>query len=292
MCGVLMKYLPDNLKKILDNDLKQFGDIPELIEPFVNVSTVLQAHYILAHYFTDESAPVEAERMLVGVRSYDLLCSALCRQTISYGGHLKYTYSFDICSTLFFGLVKNHAFHDGNKRTALLILLYQLSVYGYYPKQEMKKFEELVLSVADDSLKDKYRHIYKKYKKTEDSEIKTISHILRQLTEKKDTQYHLDLSMKEFCDALSEHGVIYNLENNKIKFLRTQEGWNNDDKYSYTINFYGWTRAVEAKMARDTLDNLGLTKEFASIKNLFDGKPSFYKLISQFEVPLRRLKDE
>lgn len=133
-----MKHLPEDLRKNLDYDLKQYKNISELTEPCINVSTVLQAHYILAHYFTDDSAAEEVEKMLVGVRSYDLLCSALCRQTVSYCGQLKYSDKMDICSTLFFGLVKNHAFHDGNKRTALLVLLYQLSLYGYYPKHDFK----------------------------------------------------------------------------------------------------------------------------------------------------------
>lgn len=290
-----VKYLPDDLMRSYKYDLTQCNDLPELAEPYINISTALQAHYILAHYFTDESADSEVEKMLVGVRSYDLLSSALCRQIVSFNGKRKYNSPLEICSTLFLGLTKNHAFHDGNKRTALLVLLYQLSLYGYYPKQELNKFERLVLSVAEDSLKIKYKYEYKKYSKLEndvDKNVKTISQILKKLTEKKTSKYHLDLSMKEFCNALSDRGVEVALDNNKIKFTRTVKSFIVPEKYTYTINFYGWTRAVEAKMARDTLSKLNLLGEYASISNLFNGKPSFYKLINQFETPLRRLKDE
>ena len=102
--------------------------------------------------------------MLVGIRSYDLLNSAICRQTVSYGGVKKYKDPIEICSTLFFGLVKDHAFNDGNKRTALLTLLNQLQLYGYFPKNKIKDFEKLVVSVAEGSLETKYSLIWKKIK--------------------------------------------------------------------------------------------------------------------------------
>ena len=88
--------------------------------------------------------------MLVGVRSFNLLTSAICRQICGYNGRRKYTDNIEICATLFFGLVKNHAFHDGNKGTALLTLLAQLQSYNYYPIAKINEFEKLVLSVADD----------------------------------------------------------------------------------------------------------------------------------------------
>lgn len=286
-----LKYLPQNLLDAYNYDLSQCEDNPELSEPLINISTVLQAHYILAHYFTDDSADSEIEKMLVGVRSFDLLSSALCRQIVSFDGRRKYSDNIDICSTLFFGLTKNHAFHDGNKRTALLILLYQLSLFGYYPKQELKQFEDLVLAVADSKLSEKYEKIYKKFKKTPDAEIYTISYILRRLTEKKDRQIHLNMTMNDFCDVLSERGVEWVLDNNKIKFSRVKLGLFRKP-LTYIVKFYGWTRAVETGMVRDTLNALELVDEYSSINNIFNGKPSFYKLINQFEIPLRRLKDE
>ena len=57
--------------------------------------------------------------MLIGVRDLNLLGSAIGRQSASFGGKTKYTNPVDICATLFYGLVKNHSFSDGNKRTAL-----------------------------------------------------------------------------------------------------------------------------------------------------------------------------
>lgn len=63
-------------------------------------------------------------------------------------------------------------------------------------------------------------------------------------------------------------------------------------KYSYTIKFYGLTRIIEAGVARDTFDKLHLFDDFPSFDSLFNYKEPMYKLIKQFEEPLRRLKDE
>lgn len=288
-----MKYLPDNLRKAYQYDFLRTPNLPEIYSPLINVEDVLQAHYILADYFTDESGGAKAEKMLAGVRSPDLLCSAISRQIVSNGGKLKYTEPIHICATLFFGLTKDHPFHDGNKRTALLILLKQLTEYGFFPIQSVERFEELVKSVARGDIPQKYAHIYKKFKKWDDPVIETIAYILRQITEKKDRSIHADLNMKEFCSLLAEmHGVSYELDNMKIKFKRKAKGILKYKEFSYIVKFYGWTRPVEAGMARDTFDKLGLTDEFSTFNRLLAGGKSYYAIINQFELPLRRLKDK
>mgnify|MGYP005754986543 CR=1 FL=1 len=288
-----MKYLPNHLKMAYEYDLKNTPDIKEISHPLINVSDILQAHYILADYFTDESSGVPAEKMLAGLRSSNLLYSAICRQTVSNGNKFKYTNPLAICATLFFGLTKDHPFHDGNKRTALLVLIKQLTEYGYYPIQSINAFESLVESVAESSLPTKYGKIYKKFKKYDDPVVETIAFELKRITEKKDRSLHLNLNMKEFCNILSENnGVIYELDNMKIKFKRKVKKFLSVKELSYTVKFYGWTRPVEAGMARDTFDKLQLTDEFSSFNRLLAGEKSFYSIINQFEMPLRRLKDK
>lgn len=290
-----MKYLPKELRQAYEFDLKKCHPIEGLVSPLIGIEDVLQAHYILADYFTDSSAPEEAEKMFVGLRSEHLLASALSRQTVSFAGRTKYTEPIDICATLFYGLVKDHAFNDGNKRTALLVLLSQLYNYGYYPKSDFKNFEKLVLVVADggtNSLLQKYPHIWKKFRKNEDCEIKTISYIIRHNCEKKDRSFHKDINMREFCGALDQlASVTYKVDNMKIKFERKKTGII-PKTYKYSINFYGWTRPLAAGAVRDVFDNLKLTDEFASYDAIFSGTKPLYKMINQFEIPFRRLKDE
>lgn len=274
---------------------EQVQDTEEYKHPLINFSDVIKAHFFLADYFSDLSANDSVEKMSIGVRSFHLLGSALSRQIVNYQGKMKYRDPIDICSTLFYGLVSDHPFVDGNKRTALLILLYQLQLYGYYPNTEINKYEKLVVSVAEGSIKNKYHKVYKKFKKVADvdAEVSTISYIIKRLTDKVDRSFHLNITTKDFCDTLKSIGVDYVLDNNKIKFTFTKKRFWNKAKHAYSIKFYGWTRPVEAGMVRDVFDALNLTEDYPSYKSLFnDNREPFYKLIKDFEGPLKRLKDK
>lgn len=293
--GVPMQYLPDELKKEYDFLVKNNPDIEGLDHPLMNLSDTFRAYFILIHYFTDSSTDEGQEKMMVGIRSIDLLASALSRQNITFCGKQKYSDPIDICSTLFFGMVKNHSFNDGNKRTALLILLYQLQLYGFYPNTKKKDFEDLVLHVADSSIETHYWRVYKKFKKSDDATIKTISYLLRRMTVKKNNTYHTAPTMKEFCTVLESRGVEYRLDNNKVKFSYQLPGrWYSitPNVKSFVIPFHGWTRTVGPKTARETLDGLGLFEQFPTYQHLFEGADSLYELVDEFKEPLRRLKDK
>ncbi len=291
-----MKYLPDGLRREYDFLIRNNPDIEELKHPLINFSDVLRAYFILIHYFTDTTSDDEAENMLVGIRSTDLLYSALTRQIVSICRIPKYTNPLDICATLFFGLVKNHSLNDGNKRTALLILLYQLYLYGYNPIAPKKEFEKLVLSVAEDSLNTVYQSYYRKFKKDNDWKIRVISFALKKkMVSKKDNSYHMAPTMKEFCAALDHYGITYTVENSKVRFSYISSGkWFvfKDNERNYSIPFNGWTRTVGAKTARDVLDNLGLYEQFPTYQDLMNGVEPLYTLVDDFKEPLRRLKDK
>lgn len=97
-----------------------------------------------------------------GVKSTHLLHSAVHRQKTGIDGFYKYNDVFLNCATLSFGIAKNHAFHNGNKRTALLALIKHLYINGYILKHGLKETElfELILSIVEDKL---HKH-YLKYK--------------------------------------------------------------------------------------------------------------------------------
>src|SRR5207249_1336251 len=88
----------------------------------------------------------------IGLKDIGLLQSAVGRQHVSFGGKAKWTNHFDICATLFFGLIKNHAFHDANKRTAFLTALFHLDTNGWCPAVSERQFEDLTVQVADNDL--------------------------------------------------------------------------------------------------------------------------------------------
>lgn len=291
---LMMKYLNDELKIHYEKTCSECEEIPELQHPLIGVGDTLRAYYILADYFTDDSGGAEVERMLVGLRSKDLLASALCRQVTSFGGRRKFTTDLEICSTLFYGMVKNHAFLDGNKRVSLLILLYQLSLYGYVPQASTKEFEKLVLAVAANELEGEYNKAWKKFKKGPDQEIKTLTYLLRRMVKKKNHSYHISPTMKEFASALKEAGITVKQENGKLHMRREiKRGWLfGVDVAQYSIPFSGWTRTVGPKTAREALQKLQLYEQYPDYRDFLEGKEPMYHLVEQFEIPLRRLKDE
>ena len=288
-----MYYKSQEIEKEYYRLTKLYPDIPEIRHPLINVSDALRAYLSLADYFTDPTSEY-TETMLVGLRSADLLYSTLTRQVVSYQGHKKYTNDIDICSALFFGMVKNHSFSDGNKRTALLTLLYQLNMYSRFPICSVYDFEKLVVAVAANELPDKYRGIWKKFEDKDDPEIKTISYLLRRMTDKKDHSFHLSITTKGMVYALQNYGVDYTLENGKIQFQRTvvSKWFKSKESLKYTMVFGGWSRQIGAQTTRDILKTLELYDQFPNYQAFIDGQEPYYSLISKFEIPLRRLKDE
>ncbi len=87
-----------------------------------------------------------------GLKSLHLLESAISRQYTSIGTLLKYNTVEKLAATILFGISRNHPFHNGNKRTALVSCLVLLERNYYLPKKERnvthKDFYDLVLAIA------------------------------------------------------------------------------------------------------------------------------------------------
>jgi death-on-curing family protein len=103
---------------------------------FLSVDEVRQIHEILVKDFEESRDPISP----AGVRSEDLLHSAVSRQEVGLGGKLKYCDPIENAATLAFGLCQDHAFFNGNKRTALVAMLVHLdrnhlSLYGVAEKE-------------------------------------------------------------------------------------------------------------------------------------------------------------
>src|SRR3546814_12154590 len=64
-------------------------------------------------------------------------------------------WSSDVCSSdlsLMYGLIKNHPFHDANKRTAFLCAILHLQKIGRTPTIDQKSFEDFTVNVAEGNL--------------------------------------------------------------------------------------------------------------------------------------------
>lgn len=74
-----------------------------------------------------------------GIKSPDLLDSAVHRPRQSAFGRDAYQTDFEKAGALFQSIAQNHAFHNDNKRTAFLSLVQFLSYNGYDFEMESQK---------------------------------------------------------------------------------------------------------------------------------------------------------
>ena len=288
-----MDSISQHLKEDYDRFCKQIPDNNEFTCPLISYEDVLRAHYLISDYFESTTG----ENCIYGVKNFNLLGSALGRQTVSFHGLKKWSQFQEISGTLFFGLVKNHAFHDGNKRTALLILIYQLFKYGRVLSCNKKEFEKLTVDVASNKLKS-----HKGFpKKNPDGEVKFISDFIRRNTRKIDKRYY-PLTFREFNTHLNRFDCY--LDNpsggfisvfkkeivpKKYRFWKTKEVTTK----VFQIGFNGWKKQVRPKAVKETLKATGLTSENGIDSQIFyNGGDPMSLLIEEFEGPLGRLKDK
>jgi death-on-curing protein len=83
-----------------------------------------------------------------GVQSAQLLASAVFQPQQSAGAEDAYPTISEKAAALAFGLIMNHAFTDGNKRTAAAALDVFLDVNGYELLQTDEEIEEIIVDVA------------------------------------------------------------------------------------------------------------------------------------------------
>lgn len=115
----------------------------------LSVEDVLQIHDILVEDFASSPDPIYPP----GVKSLDLLSSAVSRQLTSLGGHLKYPNVLSNAATLTYGVCCDHPFHNGNKRTALVALLVHLDRNKLtLHATGQKDLFNMIISVADHSM--------------------------------------------------------------------------------------------------------------------------------------------
>jgi death-on-curing protein len=109
---------------------------------FLSVDDVLQLH---------EDA-LAADGGSEGLRDRGLLESAVHAPQASFGGEWLVGDVFDMAATYLFHIAKNHAFVDGNKRTALLATLVFLGLNGFEIDRDDQRLDDAVLAVAESAL--------------------------------------------------------------------------------------------------------------------------------------------
>jgi death-on-curing protein len=258
----------------------------------LSATEVLAAHFLVADYFVRAGHGIGG----VGPKSVHLLHSAVSRQTVGFGGRAKWTDLYGIAATLFFGLVKNHAFHDANKRTALLVALYHLQCHRRIVSVPQKDFEVLAVRVAENHL-DLYP-AFRDFRKKDDSEVNFISRFFRKGTREIDKR-EFRITYRQLAALLSRYGFrLADWAQNRVDVVQDVEerhGFFGTKKRTIarrvtTIGFRDWGTEVSLKDIREVRRATGLTTERGyDTAVLMQGLSPMEALISEYSAPLLRL---
>lgn len=287
------RFLRDDYERT-KNSIKNYHAFDK--EGFISFDDVLRAHYLIADYFSDEEKGI-----VYGVKSETLLGSALGRQFTGFSSIDKYQTPIEICGTLFYGLIKNHAFHDGNKRTAFLVLIYHLQKQNltFKNKDRKTRIETLSVNIAANELEGAYER-FKHFNEGDDPEVRFIIDYLERNTRPLDRRFYsvtfsdFDRLLRKFNVRLDNpHGgfidVIQLKTPKPILGIKRKEKWCK----ILQIGFPGWKRKVGMKALRETLKTANLTADNGVDSAVFfkDAEPLSI-LIDEYNDLLRRLKDK
>jgi death-on-curing protein len=89
---------------------------------------------------------------LGGVRDFGLLESAVLNCAQTFSGEELYPTVQEKAANMAYGLCKNHAFSDGNKRTAMLAMIVMLELGGVTVEYTQRELVDLGLDVAEGKL--------------------------------------------------------------------------------------------------------------------------------------------
>ena len=183
---------------------------------YLTAGDIKQIHWILVKDFRRSKDPIDPP----GVRSQQLLESAAHRPRTALGATEKYPTVAMASAALLHSIVLNHAFHNGNKRTALVSTLVFADRNGYRVDAEQEELYGLLLSVASHDLKDQAGNAVE----GSDAEVLCIAAwLLRRLRSLQ--RQELSRKWHKFRQILGSYGCFAEvLSGNKINIFRTVEG--------------------------------------------------------------------
>ncbi|MFA5616306.1 MAG: type II toxin-antitoxin system death-on-curing family toxin [Syntrophorhabdaceae bacterium] len=244
---------------------------------YLEKNEILNIHFELAKDLRDSGDPIYP----MGVKDGDLLEGAIFFPQTSYGGIYKYGTIESAAAATLYSLTQDHAFHNGNKRTALVSLLVFLDKNNFYITCGEKQLYNFVIKVAGHNLsKDK-----KYYPDKEVYEILLwIMDNARPLIKGEKI-----IKLKRLVQILKKHDCI--IENNgkvirkiKSKFLTTKELKTN-------IPIKHETQDVKIDLMKRVRKDLKLDEENGYDKDRFYGRveEQVDEYIEKYRKILKRL---
>lgn len=259
----------------------------------IGILDVLRAHFLIADYFYGRGYGIGG----IGPKDPNLLHSAVYRQFTGFDGKDKWETSYERCATLIFGIAKDHPFHDGNKRTALLVLLYFLNRTNRTSTVNQKELEDFIVDIADDGLR-KYPRFKELESRKDDPEIYFIADYLRRHSRLQDKRYYaityreLDTRLRdyEYCLDSPHKNFIDVCRIEKTRgFLGMGKEKNKLVKVAQ-IGFPGWKSQVGKGAISTVRKKTQLVPEKGvDSESFYRGTDPLYSLISEYSAPLERL---
>lgn len=273
------------LKALIPDD-----DDPYMGDTTIGLREVLNAHFLLAEFFATTGEGLGG----LGPKEPNLLHSALSRQFTGFGNRPRWNSRIEICATLMFGLIKNHPFHDANKRTAFLVSILHLQKIGRTPTIAHRVYEDFTVDIADNRL-DKYEAFARfSHLPRPDCEIQTIAHFIKRSSREIDLRVKT-ITYKQLNTILHGNGLrIERPLRNRIDVVRFLDEHDlspleNPQRIAH-IGFHGWTKEVSKKDIHIVRSAAKLDIEHGyDSQAFFNGVDTPWTLIKKYKEPLRRL---
>jgi death-on-curing protein len=288
--------LSANAQAELDSIFKKYdGKDPFSPQCIVGLFDVLRAHYLICDFFKEAGEGL----FQAGPRDLGLLESAVSRQQPVLFNTVKWHSTIERVSSLFFGLIKDHPFHDANKRTAFLVMIYALHCEKFTPKVDQKDLEDFTVHIASNDYKRKssFKSLAERYGDS-DAAVFYIAKYLGASFRRADRRSYI-INYRELNQILQRFGYeLADPDRNYIDVVRRVEkrrlfGWGEKEfvnKRVKQIGFPGWTRDVRTSVVEEVRDATGLTyKNGVDSAAFYQGADPAAALISRYQSALERL---
>lgn len=259
--------------KLFQNYLHHYKNIDEIDysgdRPYLTCEDVLDAHFLICDHFLKLGEGIAG----FGPKDSDLLSSAVGRQLASAFGSFVYNDFWDIASSLIFGLINDHPFHDGNKRTAFLSSVFFMMEHGYIPSVDITQIEDFTVEIAD------FKRVNGRH-----MEVSEISPRFKTMFRKRDNRISYIVTFNELQKLLGAHGC--SIDNPSGNFINVYVG----DQRVSQIGFPGWSKEVSRNAISTARKSTGLLPENGiDAQVFFKGADPLNVLIGAYEEPLKRL---
>ena len=193
-----------------------------------------------------------------------------------------------------FGLIKNHPFHDANKRTAFLVSILHQQKIGRTPTIDHQVYEDFTVDIADNNLSHYEASERFDDLPSPDREVQTIAHFIKRGSRDIDLRVKI-ITYKDLDAILHDSGMrLENPRGNRIDLVRFLDERDLSEletpRRIAHIGFHGWTREVSRKDIHIVRSAAHLDIEHGyDSQAFFNGVDTPWTLIKKYREPLRRL---